>query len=118
MKLRDDICLNCCNRKHCRGLCPPLVWVNGRTESKEPLLTDIIGTAKDLEYQDYKEVISELAEDREEREAWKFDKIEEILKIDGFIPRAIAAMLFFNIPKNKICALLKISRTHFYRKYF
>jgi hypothetical protein len=118
VKLRDDICLKCCNRKSCRGLCPPLQWVNGRVEGKERLLSDIIGSSQDLIYQDYKEVISELADDREEREKWKLGKISDILEISDFMPRAIAALLFFEIPKNNICKLLKISRTHFYRKYF
>jgi hypothetical protein len=118
MKLRDDVCLKCCNRKSCRGLCPPLLWANGRVEGKERLLSDIIDTTKDLAYQDYKDVINELADDREQRDAQKMGMIAKIVEIKELLPRSIAALLFFEVPKNKICALLKISRTHFYRKYF
>jgi hypothetical protein len=51
----------------CVSACPPILWVNGKSKSKEVLLSDIIKNNNISSEKDYNEILSELAEDRKEK---------------------------------------------------
>lgn len=75
-KYRDDVCRigNCGNVEVCLELCPLLKYANGKSKSKEVLMSNLIEPEK-IEYKDYKETLSELAEDREIREEQRKEKL-------------------------------------------
>lgn len=79
-KYRDDVCRlgKCVNLEVCLGLCPALKYVNGKSQSKEVLLSNLINP-ENQEFRDYKETLSELAEDRETRNQKRLEKLEQIL---------------------------------------
>jgi hypothetical protein len=76
-KYRDDICrlTNCVNLDVCLGLCGFLRdVVNGKNKAKEILMSNLVEPEK-IEYKDYKETLSELAEDMEIREEQRKEKL-------------------------------------------
>ena len=105
--MRDPICKPCPNRKACKGLCPPLQWVNGNVARKEPLLKHSIDSMK---AQDYKPLLSDLIRSRQE------DRIDEIRCVDDITIRAIAAMCYADISMSDIIGLMTLSRTAIYQK--
>jgi len=104
---RDPLCEYCPKKKSCSpGPCFFLSRINGNAESKEVLISDLCD--KEMEFKDYKESLAELIEDRE----IAFSKINTI---QPYKIRAIAAMLYVDIPKAEVARLLRISRTTLYR---
>jgi DNA-directed RNA polymerase specialized sigma24 family protein len=109
--INDEVCSGCINQKNsCKGLCNPLIWVNGVEGTKEVLLSDL----KNQQYltKDYKEVISELAEDIE------FDRIEieQVFNIENPRQRAIAILLCIGkFNKADIAKFMNLSVSQIYR---
>jgi len=104
---RYPLCEYCPKKKSCSpGPCFFLSRINGNAESKEVLISDLCD--KEMEFKDYKESLAELIEDRE----IAFSKINTI---QPYKIRAIAAMLYVDIPKAEVARLLRISRTTLYR---
>jgi hypothetical protein len=67
-KIDEPLCIGCPNNKKkrtCKGLCPPMAWINGNAPTKEVLLSDM--QIKQLEYKDYNQDLAELIEDRQSR---------------------------------------------------
>ena len=116
MKYRDDVCRlgKCPNCEICAGLCPPLQYVNGRSQSKEILLSNLI-RSDNVEYRDYKEVITELSEDREAKRSKRLEKaLKETNTRKKFIKIALLAgytqaeiSLFFKLTPGRICQIIK-----------
>ena len=105
--MRDPICKPCPNRKACKGLCPPLQWVNGNVARKEPLLKYSIDAVK---AQDYKPLLSDLIRSRQ------IDRIEEIREIQDTTTRAIAGMIYALVSVEDIAGLIELSRTTIYQR--
>lgn len=78
-KYRDDICRigKCVNVGVCLGLCPLVKHTDGKSKSKEVLLSSLT-ESDNLEYRDYKADIAERAEDIEERELRQKEKLQLI----------------------------------------
>lgn len=118
MKYRDDVCrLGKCKNHPCEHLCAPLVFVNGRSQSKEVLLYNLMAS-DNLEYRDYKDTLSELAEDRENRDLRRKEKLEQMLgepnTREKFIKIALMAgytqneiSIFFKLTPGRICQIIK-----------
>ena len=84
-------------------------YVNGCKKLKEPLFNDISKAEIDkTNIQDYNAVLAELIEDKE----LDFDRI---CFIPDYRTRAIAAMLYVDIPREKIAEMLNISRVQLWR---
>lgn len=112
-KLPDDpLCDTCPNKlityyddgiekqMPCRGLCPPMQWIDGNTSSKETLMTDI--NAKNLEYRDYKDDLIEMMEHRQAR-------IKDAIDISSVKHRAIAILLLADFTQKDISTLFRMS---------
>lgn len=117
-------CSNCKKRdKHgdCTrpGLCIYQdVAANGMMASKEPLAADLISENYDsLVNRDYKEVLNEIGENRErEHKGREQDILDMPFSTAAELRmKAIAALLYFNVPAMSIMQVLKIARTTFYR---
>lgn len=92
----------------CKTPCLPVeIYANGNVGSKEPLFLDLCTDGEVTK--DYNSVLSEVIEDHE----IDFDRI---CFIQPYKIRAIAAMLYVDIPKTEIARLLRISRTTLYRR--
>ena len=115
-KYRDDVCRigQCVNVEVCKGLCPALKYVNGKSKSKEILLSNLINT-DNLEYKDYKTELSELAQDREIKEQTRIEKLELLLAEpntrDKFIKLALLAG--FKVPE--IAVHCRVHRSRIYQ---
>jgi hypothetical protein len=97
--ISDPLCDKCPN-KPCKGLCPPMQWINGNTPSKEVLLTDL--NTQDMESRDYKEDLIEMIEHRQAR-------ITSALDIKQVKHRAIAILLLAGISQKDISELFSMS---------
>jgi hypothetical protein len=108
----DPLCATCPNKiikyidngiekeMPCRGLCPPMQWIDGNVASKETLMTDI--NAHDMEYRDYKDDLVEMMEHRQHR-------INTALTIPIVKHRAIAILLLSGITQKDISTLFRMS---------
>ena len=108
ININDKICENCINKikRSCRGMCNPLIYVNGCESSREILLSDL----KNQQYltQDYKEIICELAEDLE----YKKPELEMIFAIENKRDRAILILLCIGkFSKADIANFFKFTRS-------
>ena len=114
IKLPELFCADCVNKKICKPpYCPPVTYINGRTASKEALVSDIMDESNPREYRDYNEVISELIEDK--RIKGKSD-LERIFQIKSKIKRAIAILIkvgLFSIAD--VSRLMNLSDRQIYR---
>lgn len=118
MKYRDDVCrLGKCRNHPCNNLCAPLIFVNGKSKSKEVLLSNLI-SSDNLEFRDYKETLAELAEDRAVRDSQRREKLAAILSApntrEKFIKLALMAgftqkevSIFFKLTPGRICQIIK-----------
>ena len=118
MKYRDDVCrLGKCKNHPCNHLCAPLIFVNGKSKSKEVLLSNLV-SSDNLEFRDYKETIAELAEDRAVRDSQRREKLAAILSgpntREKFIKLALMAgftqkevSIFFKLTPGRICQIIK-----------
>jgi hypothetical protein len=100
MKLRDDVCATCCNKDICKNLCPPLIWINGRTARREPLIQDFKNPF--LESKDYNQTLAEKIDDMQSR-------FEFVAEIKDEKIRAIASMLAVGTRQKTIASLLFMS---------
>lgn len=108
-KYRDDVCrLGKCVNHPCKGLCAPLIFVNGKAKSKEILVSNLVDPEK-IEYQNYNEVISELAEDHLHREEHLKEKMLEILTIPNDRDKLIALAQLAGFDNEGIAGYLKLS---------
>lgn len=106
---RDPLCeqVDCCKKDNCTpGPCFFLERINGNTERKEALMLD--ARQDELQQKDYKEYLSELIADRENR-------IENIINIQDIKQQAITLLLLAGRQKKDIAALLSISERQFRR---
>jgi hypothetical protein len=103
-KIDDELCQGCPNNDKeepaCKGLCPPMTWINGNVASKEVLLTDI--NTREMEYRDYKDDLIEMIEHRQNR-------IDSAKGIIGIKYRAIAILLLAGITQKDISELFCMS---------
>ena len=118
MKYRDDVCrLGKCKNHPCNNLCAPLIFVNGKSKSKEVLLSNLV-SSDNLEFRDYKETLAELAEDRAVRDSHRREKLAAILSApntrEKFIKLALMAgftqkevSIFFKLTPGRICQIIK-----------
>ena len=118
MKYRDDVCrLGKCKNHPCNHLCAPLIFVNGKSKSKEVLLSNLV-SSDNLEFRDYKETLAELAEDRAVRDSQRREKLAAILSApntrEKFIKLALMAgftqkevSIFFKLTPGRICQIIK-----------
>lgn len=105
--MKDPICKPCPNRKSCKGLCPPLQWVNGNVERREPLLKYSLDKVK---ARDYKPLLHDLIRSRQ------VDRIEEIRGIQDVITRAIAGMLYALVSVDEIAGIMSVTRSAVYQR--
>ena len=110
----DDICAGCPNKpdKHCKGLCPPLKWINGRAETIEVIPDTPIQHG--IEQVDYNQYIYELIASAQSTDA---DKIDTIRSIADYRTRAIAACILAYIPQQKIAEFAHISQGRISKLY-
>lgn len=108
----DPLCATCPNKSihykdagkektmPCRGLCPPMQWINGNTPTKEVLLTDL--NTGGMEYKDYKSELSDLLDDRRSR-------VNNTIDLPDLKRRAISILLLAGITKKEIANLFSMS---------
>ena len=102
-KYRDDVCrIGKCPNHPCKGLCPLLVTVNGKTARKEPLARDIFTDVSQAD-QDYNTILAERISDHNER-------VDNIKNIPDKRKRFIAAGLSVNLTKTDIARFMQLSR--------
>jgi hypothetical protein len=111
---QDDICLTCPNYKddHCKGLCPPLQWINGRSETKEIIPDNPIKYG--IEQIDYNQYIHEVITDNNINMEYR---VEQLRSIADYRLRAIAACVLAHIPQTQIAKLTHSSQSRISRLY-
>jgi hypothetical protein len=111
---QDDICLACPNHKdnHCKGLCPPLQWINGRSETKELIPDNPI--SRGIEQRDYNQALYEMIVDKQ---ATDIDRLDTIRSINDYRLRAIAACILSYIPQQQIAKFAHISQGRISKLY-
>jgi len=93
-----------------------LIFVNGKSKSKEVLLSNLISPEK-LELRDYKEALNELAENQETRNEVTFERMRELTEGLEEIPFyqqrkiAITILLSLGFTKNIIQRICRLSTT-------
>lgn len=108
-KPTDELCQNCVNIKVCKGLCPVMMFIDGRAETRE-LILDHPNQLENCETRDYKEVICSLMDKRQA------NHIEDIRAISDLNIRAMACMIWADISINEISKIIKIHRVSCYKK--
>ena len=110
----DDICETCPNKSdnHCRGLCPPLKWINGRHETAEIIPDKPVKYG--VEQLDYNTYLHELISSAQATDA---DKIDTIRSISNYRVRAIAACILAYIPQQQIAKFAHISQGRISKLY-
>lgn len=107
---KDFNCSVCHQREKCKQPCPPIAhYVNGNSRRREVLFSEIKKTPYEGKTVDYNEVLAELIVDRE----MDFDRIVFIADLRK---RAIAAMLYVDIPRQNVAELLGLSYKTVYRE--
>jgi hypothetical protein len=106
---KDELCKKCVNIKVCKGSCPVLLFIDGRSETRELILNNPDQIEK-CSSTDYKEVISNLMEKRAE------NHINEIRDIEDLNIRAMACMIWADISISEISKIIKIHRSSCYKK--
>jgi hypothetical protein len=124
-KFKDDICKigKCVNVDVCLGLCPCLKYVNGKSKSKEPLLSDIIKNNDISADRDYNAELSELADDHQNKMESMFERMTELVEgmknkiIPFYEKRKIAAVVLVTIgfTKKDVEDILKVSSWNLWR---
>ena len=103
---KDELCQPCPNFKICKGLCPPMCWINGRAETKELIPSQPI-ISHGIELQDYNESLAEMITDQQARD---IDRLETIRSIKDLRIRLIAAGVLVYVPQVKIAEFANISQ--------
>ena len=108
----DEICEDCINHKVCLGYCPPLIWIDGRQETKELIpIRPIINGIPQIEYN---EEIYNLMSDKESKD---IERLEAIRTISDYRIRMIAAATLAHIPQAQIAKITHSSQSRISRKY-
>jgi hypothetical protein len=122
-KYRDDVCRlsKCVNVDVCLGLCGFLKdCINGNSSSKEILLSNL-RNANNREFEDYKQELNELAENRSIKNESIFERMTELtdnMESISFYSRrkiAIVILLSLGFIKNDIAGFFHISLRHIFR---
>jgi DNA-directed RNA polymerase specialized sigma24 family protein len=110
-KYRDDVCRlgKCVNIEVCKGLCPPISWLNGKGKSKEVLLSNLTNK-ENLEYINYNDTLSELSNDREIKEQRRIERLEKILTEPNDRGKFIKLALLAGFKQADIAQYFKISK--------
>ncbi len=120
--INKPICSRCVNNEICLGDCEPVKWINGNAKSKEVLLSNLVNT-QNIEYKDYKETLSELSDDKENRLEGDFERVRELVEgmrdsTPSFYHKrkiAIIALLLLGYTKKDISIFFKIDYSLVYR---
>jgi len=106
-KIDDELCQDCPNNQRgkkkkavCRGLCPPMAWINGNVPTREVLLSSI--QTKNLEYKNYNDDLAELIEDHQYR-------LDKTLNIEDMKQRAIAILLLAGFKQTDLKSIFFMS---------
>ena len=100
-RLNDPVCQYCSKKQTCSpGPCLFITRINGNAPSKEALMSDLCD--KETEYKDYKETLSELVEDRE-------NKFKNAIDINNVKRRSIAILLLAGIQQKDIAIMFSMS---------
>ena len=117
-KYRDDICRieKCVNVEVCVGLCPFLRKVNRDSwgKCKEVLFSNLT-KSENLEVRDYKSDIAELAEDIEEREQRRTERLELILSEPNSEKKFITLALLAGFKVPEIAVHCRVHRSRIYQ---
>lgn len=98
---KDSLCQDCVYIGRCdKGACFWMKHIDGNVPSKEALLSDL--NAKDMEYRDYKDDLTELMEHRQAR-------IKNAMDISAVKHRAIALLLLADFTQKDISTLFRMS---------
>ena len=108
----DEICQDCVNHKICKGFCPPLIWIDGRSDTKEliPVKPIINGIPQEA----YNEELYRRINDKEARD---IERLEDIRTISDYKLRMIAAATLVHIPQTQIAKITHSSQSRISRKY-
>jgi hypothetical protein len=112
-KKDDVVCPECINNKICKGYCPLVKGINGRSDTKE-ILPDRPVIQNGIEQMDYNAAIYELIADQQARDV---DRLDTIRAISNHRTRAIAACILAYIPQDKIARYLHMSQGYLSKLY-
>jgi DNA-directed RNA polymerase specialized sigma subunit len=115
-KYRDDVCRigKCVNLEVCKGLCVPMKFVDGRGKCKEVLFSNLT-KSENLEVRDYKADIAERAEDIEERESRRTERLLQILSEPNSEEKFMALALLAGFKVPEIAVHCRVSRSRIYQ---
>ena len=108
----DDLCKPCPNYKddYCKGLCPPMQWINGRSETKELIPAKPIESTQ-VEYTD------KLYEYMTNKETTDLERLELIRSLSDYRIRIISASVMVGVPQEQIGKIAHISQGRISRLY-
>jgi hypothetical protein len=111
----DPLCEGCPNHKdnHCKGLCPPLQWIDGNAETKEVIPSKPI-FSHGIEQIDYNQVLSDFITDKQ---ATDIDRLDTIRSIKDYRIRIIAASILAFVPQKEIGKIAHISQGRISKLY-
>ena len=107
---QDEICAYCPNKDQCLGLCPPLQWINGRSETKELIPSKPIESTQ-VEYND------KLYEYITNKETTDLERLELIRSLSDYRIRIISASVMVGVPQEQIGKIAHISQGRISRLY-
>ena len=115
-KYRDDVCRigKCVNLEVCKGFCVPMRFVDGRGKCKEVLFSNLT-KSENLEVRDYKADIAERAEDIEERESRRTERLLQILSEPNSEEKFMALALLAGFKVPEIAVHCRVSRSRIYQ---
>jgi hypothetical protein len=104
--IQDVDCRSCQHYTYCKRPCPCAdIIADGNTPQREPHISSII--IERLDNQDYNAILSDMIEDRRNRDA---NAIEDIRTIPDMRIRLIAAAILVHIPQRNIAKLINHSQ--------
>lgn len=124
-----NLCPRCRNRALCIYLkrskvlktnefCPALTaYLDNDTPSKEPLASDLIGEGYEgFANKDYKVVLNEAGENRQEERARRFEQIQDMpcSKFADAQMKAVAILLWHRFSPHTVMSLLRLGKSRFY----
>lgn len=111
----DPLCESCPNHKdnHCKGLCPPMQWINGNAETKEIIPRKPI-ISHGVELIDYNQYLAEVITDRE---ATDIERLNTIRALKDYRTRIIAASILAYVPQQQIAKIAHISQGRISKLY-
>jgi hypothetical protein len=115
-KPTDDLCKPCpnFNDNHCKGLCPPMQWIDGNQETIEIIPTSKPIISHGIEQLDYNQALAEMITDKQSTD---IDRLESIRSIKDYRLRLIAACILAYIPQTQISKYAHISQGRISKLY-